>query len=109
RYLESLAELNQLDVRLGLPGHKWLINNWHGRIREMFAHHEDRLSHTLKAVADSHGITVNQVSKVVFRLGDLDIHQSRFAVAETLAHLDHLETAGAIGKESKDGIWRYST
>ena len=74
----------------------------------MLVHHDDRLNHTLDAVKTTAGITVNQVSKTVFRLGDLDIHQSRFAVAETLAHLDLLQARGAIQRELLDGVWRYS-
>ncbi|MEM8861582.1 MAG: MBL fold metallo-hydrolase, partial [Chloroflexota bacterium] len=108
RYLDSLLTLKQFDTRLGLPGHKWQIADWQARIEEMLVHHEDRLNHTLTAVVKSPGITVNEVSKIVFRLGDLDIHQSRFAVAETLAHLDHLELKGSIDKETEEGVWHYT-
>ena len=40
RFLGSLQELATLDVRLALPGHKWLITDWRGRIEELIAHHQ---------------------------------------------------------------------
>ncbi|MCP4418768.1 MAG: MBL fold metallo-hydrolase, partial [Chloroflexi bacterium] len=35
RYLKSLHQLADLDVRLALPGHKTLITNWQERLDEM--------------------------------------------------------------------------
>ena len=50
-YMRSLRELRSLDVRLALPGHKWLISDWRGRIDELLLHHDLRLGHTLDALA----------------------------------------------------------
>ncbi|MFT7587762.1 MAG: glyoxylase-like metal-dependent hydrolase (beta-lactamase superfamily II) [Cellvibrionaceae bacterium] len=108
RYLDSLAQLNHYDVRIGYPGHKWLIEDWQQRITEMFAHHDERLDKTLEAVVNSAGISADGVSQAVFRLGELNYHQSRFAIAETLAHLDLLEGRSAIGREEVGGVWRFS-
>ncbi|MFK7804944.1 MAG: MBL fold metallo-hydrolase, partial [Anaerolineae bacterium] len=108
RYLDSLEQLRSYDVRMGFPGHKWLVGDWQQRIDEMFAHHEERLDTTLTAVQQSSGISVDGVSQAVFRLGELNYHQSRFAIAETLAHLDLLEGQGKIGREETDGVWRFS-
>ena len=107
RYLSSLQELKTFDVRMAFPGHKWLIGDWQQRLAEMDAHHDERLNTTLDAVHETPGIDVNHVSKYVFRLGDLDIHQARFAIAETLAHLDLLQAKGAIQQSLEDGVWRY--
>lgn len=108
RYLDSLAQLRNYDVRLGLPGHKWVIENWQQRIDEMRLHHEERLAATLEAVKASSGQSVNQVSQTVFRLNELNTHQSIFAIAETLAHLDHLESKQAIQREEVEGVWKFS-
>ncbi|MEM7802354.1 MAG: MBL fold metallo-hydrolase, partial [Chloroflexota bacterium] len=107
RYLDSLKELERYEVSIGLPGHKWLIAGWQERIAEMFAHHDDRLEHTYGALSPQ-GETVNAVSQAVFRLKELNIHQSRFAVTETLAHLDLLESRGKIQREVRDGVWYYT-
>lgn len=108
RYLDSLAQLRSYDVRIGFPGHKWLIEDWQQRIDQMLVHHAERLATTLEAVKCSSGISADGVSQAVFRLGELNYHQSRFAIAETLAHLDLLEGRGAIGREEVDGVWRFS-
>lgn len=107
RYLDSLKRLEGYEVLIGLPGHKWLIQDWQGRIREMFDHHDDRLAHTFNALTAA-GHTVHEVSQAVFRLQELNIHQSRFAVAETRAHLDLLESRGEIRCETRDGVWFFA-
>src|SRR5690606_10099486 len=50
-FMASIAELQALDVRLALPGHKKLIEDWRGRIDELLEHHEHRLTITLDALA----------------------------------------------------------
>ena len=109
RYLDSLTELASYDVRIGYPGHKWLISDWRQRIAEMIAHHDERLAKTFEAVQKTEGISAHGVSQAVFRLKELNYHQSSFAIAETLAHLDLLEYRKAIHREDVDGIWRFST
>lgn len=108
RYLDSLAQLKAYDVRVGFPGHKWLIRDWQQRIVEMLVHHDERLTTTYEAVQQTAGVSANGVSQAVFRLGELNVHQSSFAIAETLAHLDSLEGSNAIQREEVDGVWRFS-
>jgi glyoxylase-like metal-dependent hydrolase (beta-lactamase superfamily II) len=43
RYLDSLAELRPLPVKLALPGHRTLIHHWDHRIGELIHHHVERL------------------------------------------------------------------
>ena len=93
RFLSSLNELAALDVRLALPGHKWLITDWRGRIEEMIAHHQQRLEHTLDA-CESGARTVLEVAAQLFDLERLTPHEWRFALAETLAHLNYLLERG---------------
>ena len=89
RYLASLRELAEFDVRLALPGHKWLITDWRGRIEELIEHHQLRLAHTLEAMeAGAH--TVHDIAVKLFPLDQLTPHEWRFAMAETLAHLNLL-------------------
>lgn len=105
RYLDSLRSLSSLEVRVGLPGHKWLIGDWQQRIAEMFVHHDERLDATLSAIRP--GITLNEISRSVFRLQELNVHQARFAIVETRAHVELLESRGEIAVEEVDGVWRY--
>ena len=93
RFLSSLNELAALDVRLALPGHKWLITDWRGRIEELITHHEQRLEHTQAAIK-SGARTVLEVAAQLFDLERLTPHEWRFALAETLAHLNYLLERG---------------
>ncbi|MDE2748346.1 MAG: MBL fold metallo-hydrolase [Chloroflexota bacterium] len=89
RFLASLSELTALDVRLALPGHRDLISDWRDRIEELIAHHRARLDQTLAAIEDGAG-TVYQIAACIFPLDRLTPHEWRFAMAETLAHLNYL-------------------
>ena len=105
RFLGSLRALERLEVRLALPGHKWLIEDWRGRIGEIIAHHELRLGHTLAAL-EGGARTVYEVSAQLFKLERLTPHELRFAMAETLAHLHYLREAGQAVCEG-EGIRRW--
>lgn len=104
RFLESLRQVRGLDVRLALPGHRQSITDWRGRIDEMIAHHDERLSRTLDAVGS--GATAYEVAGRVFDFQRLTVHEMRFALVETLAHLDHLIQRGSL-RQSNDEMWRY--
>jgi glyoxylase-like metal-dependent hydrolase (beta-lactamase superfamily II) len=104
RYLASLRELRQLDVWLALPGHKSVITDWRGRIGELLAHHDQRLEAMYQAVGS--GSTVYEVSQHIFDFGKLTHHEVRFAVAETLAHLEHLRDEERMIREEGE-VWVY--
>lgn len=94
RFLTSLTELRDLKVRLALPGHRNLIENWRGRVDEIIAHHHERLEHTLAAVTPP--ATPYEASLKVFDSTKFSAHEWRFALAETLAHLEYLRLRGQI-------------
>lgn len=94
-FLDSLGELHHLDVRLALPGHKRLITDWQGRIEELIAHHELRLKHVLE-VLEQGKLTPYEVAGRIFPVERFSIHEWRFAVAESLAHLEYLALRGRI-------------
>lgn len=105
RFLESLRGLLALDVRLALPGHKALITDWRGRLEELLAHHHVRLGHTLAALDG--GATAYEASLKVFNSGSFSSHEWRFAMAETLAHLEYLRSQGQIQREMDGASWRF--
>lgn len=88
RYLDSLRGLKGLDVDLVLPGHGPLFHDLDGRVDELVAHHAERLDAMHAAMGDAPA-TGYEVSRRVFA-DDLSDHQLRFALAETLAHLEYL-------------------
>jgi glyoxylase-like metal-dependent hydrolase (beta-lactamase superfamily II) len=106
RYLDSIASLRGLDVELVFPGHGPLFHDLDGRIEELILHHEERLSVMHEALAGEPA-TAFEVARRVFP-DDLSDHQLRFALAETLAHLEHLVDDGRA--ERLDGeVVRYQT
>lgn len=101
RYLASLASLAGLDVRLALPGHKTLIEAWQGRIAELRRHHDERLALMGGVVAGAAGgaASAYEVACAVFPFERFTPHEQRFAVAETIAHLERLALAGEVAPE----------
>ncbi len=109
-YLASLEQFRPLDIRLALPGHKALITDWAGRIDELRAHHMQRLDHARDAVA--HGShTAYDAAHRIFDVRHFTVHEWRFAVAETLAHLEYLRVRGQItrdeGSADTGSVWHY--
>lgn len=94
RYLESLNELRGLGADLILPGHGPLFHDLDGRIAELSRHHAERLG-AMRAVLEDGRKTPYEVSRVVFR-GTLTVYERCFALAETLAHLEHLASEGRV-------------
>ncbi len=103
-YLTSLRKLAPLEVRLALPGHRALITDWQGRLAELEAHHDRRLERMLAATQP--GDTAYQVSQQIFNYDKLSTHEIRFAVAETLAHLEYLVSQNQLRRSGSE-IWRY--
>ncbi len=106
RYLASLDRLSRLDVRLALPGHGVLITDIHGRIDQLKRHHVERLKQALAAASPM--TSPFEASQHMFAVNSLGVHELRFAVAETLAHLEFLFHRKRLHRE-EGGIWIYSS
>ncbi len=104
RYLTSLHELASLEVRLALPGHRALIEDWRGRIAELGAHHDARLAKTL--LACERPATAYEVSDHLFDSERFSPHEWRFAMVEALAHLEYLQERGQLRRHG-DSVWRF--
>lgn len=103
----SLSQLKNLpDDSLVLPCHGVPFHGLRGRIAELLRHHEERLGETLDACGG--GATAEQILNVLFDR-PLDDFQRLFAVGETLAHLNHLVTAGELQRQEAAGSpWVFS-
>jgi len=105
-YLASLERTAQLAPRVVYPGHGEPIADPAGRARELIAHHHERLARTSDAL-DLRGLTPFDISLRLF--GDeLPPTQRRFAVAETLSHLERLVREGAAARSETDGTVTYT-
>lgn len=95
-FLSSLEELKTLPVKVAYPGHRDPFSNWTERINQLLHHHQQRLQWFLIFLTEPR--TAWQCCQSLF--GDrLSIHQLRFALSETLAHLIFLEKQGKIKRE----------
>jgi glyoxylase-like metal-dependent hydrolase (beta-lactamase superfamily II) len=88
RFMESLSGMRGMAVDLVLPGHGPVFHDLDGRISELLSHHEHRLE-VMRRALEGGPRTSFEVSRKVFR-GDLSLYEHCFALAETLAHLEHL-------------------
>jgi glyoxylase-like metal-dependent hydrolase (beta-lactamase superfamily II) len=105
-YLASLERTIELAPSLVLPGHGEPIEDAPARARELLAHHEERLRQTEEAL-EGGPRTGFELSYAVFG-DDLGPTQRRFAVAETLSHLERLVRSGRAEREDSDGVVGYS-
>jgi glyoxylase-like metal-dependent hydrolase (beta-lactamase superfamily II) len=92
RYLKSLSGMRGMSASLVLPGHGPVFHDLEGRIGELLRHHEERLEVMHAEIRDGPR-TPFEVSGSVFR-ETLTSYERCFALAETLAHLDHLVLEG---------------
>lgn len=95
-YLASLERTARLGARLALPGHGEPIRDPARRAREIVAHHAARLDET-QAALDARPRTGYEISLALFG-GQLAPTQRRFAVAETLSHLERLVASGRASR-----------
>jgi glyoxylase-like metal-dependent hydrolase (beta-lactamase superfamily II) len=95
-YLASLERTIELAPRIVYPGHGEPIDDAPGRARELLEHHRLRLEQTEAALAGE-GRNAYDVSLALFG-PDLSPTQRRFAVAETLSHLERLVREGRAAR-----------
>jgi glyoxylase-like metal-dependent hydrolase (beta-lactamase superfamily II) len=100
-FLRSLHSLRSLNCQLALPAHGKPFANIDERISQLESHHQERL----KLIKDcaGNGATAYQVCRQVFSQ-NLSVHELRFAMAETLAHLVYLKFNGDLEKVSDGGV-----
>jgi glyoxylase-like metal-dependent hydrolase (beta-lactamase superfamily II) len=105
-YLASLERTIELAPTLALPGHNDLVTDPAGRAREIVEHHRRRLDETVAALGPEPR-SAYEVSLVLFG-ADLDASGGRFALAETLAHLERLVHEGRAARGGDDSAVSYT-
>ncbi|HEY7208180.1 MAG TPA: MBL fold metallo-hydrolase [Gaiellaceae bacterium] len=105
-YLDSLRRTIELAPRIAYPGHGDAVTDPVGRARELIAHHRERLERTAAAL-DGAPRSGYDVSQSLFG-GSLSPTQRRFAVAETLSHLERLVFEGGAARAGDDRTILYT-
>ncbi len=106
-YLDSIEALLALPAHtLVLPSHGRPFTGLHARIRQLQLHHEERLADVMTACAQSpHSAAA--LLPVLFKR-TLDLHQTTFAMGESIAHLHRLWRQGRLRPvDGGDGVRRF--
>ncbi len=109
QYLDSIRRTRQAlpAATLVLPSHGRPFTGLHTRIDQLVAHHDERFADVLQACAEAprHGA---DLLMILFRRA-LDLHQTTFAMGESVAHLHALWLSGQLARRlDADGIYRFS-
>lgn len=98
-YLSSLERTVELNPRIVYPGHGEPIEDAPGRAREIIEHHRERLDDFAAALTPELRSGF-EISHDVFGR-ELGPAQRRFAVAETLSHLERLVREGRAARSGE--------
>jgi glyoxylase-like metal-dependent hydrolase (beta-lactamase superfamily II) len=107
-YLASIDRLRALPAdTLVLPSHGRPFRHLHVRVAQLVAHHDERFAEVLAACGEAPQ-TAASLLPVLFRR-TLDLHQTTFAMGESIAHLNALWIDGRLRRDrGADGIFRFS-
>ena len=101
--LEKLGALNPVQAIVGHYGP--LLGGVAQRAAAIRGHHLERLDGVLAAVA-GRALNAYELSLALFTR-ELPPSGRRFALAEALAHAEHLRLQGALPRRLEDGVWVY--
>ncbi|MDU2240869.1 MAG: MBL fold metallo-hydrolase [Paenibacillus sp.] len=109
-FLDSLVKLSAYEVATGYPGHRNPFNYFAERVRLLLQHHEERLLR-IEGLLRERPKTAFDVCAALFGT-ELGIHQMRFAMSETLAHLVELVRQGRaeaqVNGDREDDVIRFA-
>ena len=107
-FLDSLKKFLALpEQTLVLPSHGRPFTGLHERVRQLQVHHQDRLDEVLRACREKPQCAAEIVGVMFKRT--LDVHQTTFALGESMAHLNLLWHQGQLRREvDASGVLRFS-
>jgi glyoxylase-like metal-dependent hydrolase (beta-lactamase superfamily II) len=108
-YFWGLERVRDVPARLVLPGHRLPFVGLAERVDELRLHHQERSQqiYALLSEALPGGRSAAGIAALLFgeRLRTSD--DVRFALAESIAHLEYLRTEGQVVRDEQDGRIRY--
>ena len=107
-YLDSIQRMKALPAdTLVLPSHGRPFKGLHTRVDQLIHHHDERLADVITACGEAPQCAADLL-QVLFKRA-LDLHQTTFAMGESVAHLHALWLAGRLTRRlDADGIYRFS-
>jgi glyoxylase-like metal-dependent hydrolase (beta-lactamase superfamily II) len=108
QFLNSIDKFRTLpEDTLVLPSHGKPFTGMHTRIQQLHDHHRDRLAEVMEACA-ARACSAADILPVLFKR-PMDLHQTTFAMGESIAHLHALWFAGKVQRRlDAHGIYRFS-
>ena len=108
QFLESIDKFARLpEDTLTLPSHGKPFRGLHERIRQLHEHHRERLAEVIEACRQGPQSAAD-VLPILFKR-KLDLHQTTFAMGESVAHLHALWFQGRLRREKgADGVYRFA-
>ena len=106
-FLDSIDKFRALDARtLTLPAHGKPFTGLHERIEQLHQHHRERLAEVMQACQGEPRSAADMIPVLFART--LDLHQTTFAMGESIAHLHLLWFAGQL-RRTRDatGVYRF--
>lgn len=103
-YLKSLDKIKQLNVEYVIPSHGEPFYDANKRIEEIKKHHEERIAETFDIIKNRK--SVYEACAQLFKK-ELTKHELRFAIGETLSHLEYLVDKGKCIKEIDNNCWYF--
>jgi glyoxylase-like metal-dependent hydrolase (beta-lactamase superfamily II) len=106
-YLASIERMRALPAdTLVLPSHGKPFRGLHQRVDQLKTHHDDRFAEVIAACAIEPQ-TAASLLPVLFKR-KLDLHQTTFAMGESIAHLHALWLGGRLRRQTAaDGVQRF--
>lgn len=107
-FLASIDKFKALPAdTLVLPSHGKPFRGARERVRQLHDHHRERLAEVMAACSQAPQSAAD-VLPLLFKR-QLDLHQTTFAMGESVAHLHALWHAGRLTRSrGADGVWRFA-
>jgi glyoxylase-like metal-dependent hydrolase (beta-lactamase superfamily II) len=107
QFLGSIDKFLALpEDTLVLPSHGKPFTGMHTRIQQLHDHHRDRLADVMEACSER-ACSAADILPVLFGRA-MDMHQTTFAMGESIAHLHALWFAGKLQRTlDADGVYRF--
>ena len=111
-YLESLEKVDRLDVDLLLTAHGTPVEDMHKRIRELFDHHERRLSEAERILGNRWKNAFETARDMTWEIDyknwdAFPAPQKWFATGEAISHLQYLYYSGRAERREENGVYVY--
>lgn len=106
QFLQTLQKLKKIPVTRVFPAHGDVFTHYQERIEQLERHHETRLQTIFSFIKEKQKCDAMTVCDFLFGR-DLSIHNLRFAISETLAHLEYLVYKGLLDRKEIDGSYIY--